>query len=89
MERVRLWVRHLTSEEPWQALDMTVDGDHYVAQVPLTAAGLQYSFEAVDAWGNRSRAPDFTTMTPYLLLLPSLDRKSGGPLLDPSPQIVR
>jgi len=45
-------------------------GDRYQCAVPLGPEGLQYAFEATDAWGNTAAAPDVRAATPYLILLP-------------------
>jgi hypothetical protein len=72
--QVRLHLRPLAARAPWRVIEMTPAGTRYAAAVPLPREGLQYSFEAADAWGNCSRAPDVTTATPFLVLLPEAER---------------
>ena len=74
VSRVWLHLRPLAAGAPWRVVEMQPAGTRYTAEAPLTAAGLQYSFEAADSWGNRSVVPEVTTATPYLILLPDAHR---------------
>jgi hypothetical protein len=77
VSRVRLRLRPLAARERWRVIEMTPAGTGYSAEVPLTGDGLQYSFEAEDAWGNSSVAPNVMTETPYLILLPEAERSGS------------
>lgn len=71
VSRVWLHLRPLAGLDPWRSIEMTLAGTHYVAQVPLAAEGLQYSFAAADSWGNTTLAPDTAAATPFLSLPPA------------------
>jgi hypothetical protein len=70
-------VRTLTAREPWRVVEMSPDGSRFTTRVPLTADGLQYCFEAADAWGNRATAPALADTAPFLILLPAPARTAA------------
>jgi len=75
---VWLHLRPLAAGAPWRVVEMQPAGTRYTAPAPLTAEGLQYSFEAADPWGNRSVVPEVTTATSFLVLLPEAVRAGAG-----------
>jgi hypothetical protein len=77
VNRLRLHLRPLAARAPWRVIEMSPSGTGFSAAVPLTRDGLQYGFEAQDSWGNSSVAPEVTTGTPYLILVPEAARSAS------------
>jgi len=63
--KVILWHRAMPSEYKWQATEMALAGDEYVAAMPVTPEGALYRIEAHDRAGNGAQYPDALQETPY------------------------
>jgi len=77
VERVLLHWRPLDGRSPWRSVTMGLENGVYTAQLPLPAAGLAYSVEAHDHWGNARCFPEPRRETPYVLVT-GADRPSPG-----------
>lgn len=56
----------MPSTADWVETPMRQEGGRWVAEVPLTAEGIQYNFEVIDAAGNGVVVPDVRRETPYV-----------------------
>ena len=68
---VRMILHHkpLANQKPWRQIDMLRETrENWSATVPLTDAGLLYSFESHDAHGNTRMEPNFERETPYFMI---------------------
>jgi hypothetical protein len=66
---VRVYYKHTPAWYEWLSIDMEPAGSNlYRVNVPLTAEGILYYFEAVDENGNATHHPDFLKQTPYFVI---------------------
>jgi hypothetical protein len=66
--RVLLHWRPLDGHSRWQSVTMSLENGVYAAELPLPRAGLAYSVEAHDRWGNARCFPEPRRETPYVLV---------------------
>jgi hypothetical protein len=69
LARVRICYKRMPAYHEWVQVEMQPAGhNRYTAQVPLTAEGILYYFEAIDQDGNGAHYPDFLKETPYFAI---------------------
>jgi hypothetical protein len=70
VQAVRAYYKRGPAWHEWLRVDMkrAVAGNYYEAKVPLTAEGILYYFEAVNADGNATNHPNFLRETPYYVI---------------------